>query len=320
MLTAALLAGCGGSGSRGPARASGAPSALSAACPRKVRLVVQERESVGAGAGPLAVEGSTAWVARPQAGDIVRVEGSARSVAQLGGAPISLAAAAGKLWVAERDGDRVVSLDGRTLQKDTTTEVPVPVSVVAGPLGVWALSIDTDSLYHLDASSGASAAPFDSPVLSPVEMVAAGEELWVLGAGEQGLSPFNAQLGRIVRAGFNRPHQSLSGLSASAGTIWLGEPSARSLLQVDAGTAAVRRLAAPDGISPTATATGACGLWLADASGDLALVDASTAAPLGPAIHVGRSVAALAASGTGVWVTDPLDGTLLHVTAEAANA
>ncbi len=280
---------------------------------------MQSRQQVGIGAGPLAVEGPTAWVARPQAGYVVRVAPDGSSAVDVGGTPISLAVGFGRLWVAERDADRVASLDERTLRQDTAASVPVPVSVVTGPLGVWALSIDTVSLYKLDPLHGTTSRALDSPVANPGDMVAVGGELWVLGAGEEGLSPFNAGLERIVRAGFSLPGQSLSGLSAAAGTIWLGETAGRSLLRVEADTAAVRKLPAPDGMQPIATAVGACGLWVADGSGEVALVDPQTGAPLGAPIDVGRSVAALATSGTVVWATDPLDGTLVRVGASPAS-
>jgi hypothetical protein len=323
LLAVALPAGCGGTAATGgPPRASAAasPSAIgSSGCPRRVRLAVQTRQAIGPGAGPLTVSGATAWVARPQAGDIVRVTAAGSRAIHVGGAPISLATGFGKVWVAERDANRVISLDGLTLKQDTASSLPVPVSVVTGPLGVWALSIDTASLYQLDPASGTSSRPFDSPVANPSDMVMVGEELWVLGAGEQGLSPFNGKLERIIRAGFALPGRSLSGLSAADGTIWLGETAGRSLLAVAAGTVAVRRLPAPDGIQPIATATGACGLWVADSSGDVAIVNPQTAAPLGPSIHVGRSIADIATSGTGAWATDPLDGTLVHVVVRPAS-
>ena len=102
-------------------------------------------------------------------------------------------------------------------------------------------------------------------------------------------------------------------MSAAGSVIWLAEPASRAILRVDAASVTVKRLAAPDGIAPIATAGGACGLWVADAGGDLALVDPSTAAPLGPLLHVGRSISNLVSSGSGVWVSDPLDGTVVHV-------
>jgi streptogramin lyase len=321
LLVAALLAGCGGAARTTTSARAGAVAPAAgerASCPGKARLAVAARQAVGGGAGPLATEGGAIWVARPQAGEVIRVSATGTIVAHLGGTPISLEPGFGRLWVAERDGNRVVSLNEQTMRQESAASIPLPVSVVTGPLGVWALSIDTNSLYRLDPATGISAPPYDSPVASPVDMVPVGDELWVLGAQEEGLSPFNAGLERIVRAGFDLPGRSLSGLSAAGGTIWLGETAGRSLLRVDAATAAVQRLPAPDDIQVLATAAGACGLWVADGSGDVALVDPHTATPLAPPIHIGRSVADLAASGTGVWASDPLDGMLVHVEARSA--
>jgi hypothetical protein len=282
-------------------------------CPVRPRLTVRSRWDVGRGVGPIALEGESAWLARPGAGQIIHITVAGRSVIHLGGVPASLAVGPHRLWVAERDGDEVVSIGTRSLAVATRSRVPVPVSVNVGPFGVWALSIDTASLYRIDPLDGVSATPVDSPVADPVDMVAVGEEQWVLGAGEQGLSPVNARLSRVVRAGFDRPGHALSGLSAAGSTIWLAEPGTMTLLRVDSSSVSVRQIHAPAGIRPSATAVGPCGLWVADRKGDLAIVDPQTGAPLAPLLHVGRSVAALAVSGSELWLTDPVDGTLVRV-------
>jgi hypothetical protein len=321
---AALLAGCGGgtsSHSPGTALASSAvlSSATRSGCPAHVQLRVVAKRSVGIGAGPLAVAGGDVWVARPLAGTITRVSPTGTRVVDVGGAPVSLAAGFGKLWVAERDAERIERIDLSTLARSAGAGMSAPVSVVAGPSGVWALSLDAGAIYPINPANGGAGELIYAPVADPSEMVMAGEDLWLLGAGDHGLSPVNAKLGRIVRAGFALPGRPLSGLSAAAGTIWLGEPARRSLLRVDAATGAVQELPAPDRIQPTATVTGACGIWVAGASGELVLADSRTATPLGPPLRVGRSVAALAPTGTGAWVTDPADGTLVHVEAQPAS-
>jgi DNA-binding beta-propeller fold protein YncE len=321
-LMAIPLTGCGGTAATGgPARVGASRSASPGArqgCSARMRLTATEFQSIGRGAGPLAVDGTAVWVARPRAGTLTRVTTAGRTVIHVGAAPISLAVGFGKLWVAERDANQVVLIDTRTLSQTVGASLSVPVSVVVGPVGVWALSLDAGALYQLDPVSGGAASPIDSPVLNPSAMVTAGEDLWVLGSGDHGLSPVNGKLSRIVRAGFDQPGQALSGLSAAGTNIWLGEPGRRSLLRVDARTVAVQELPAPDDIQPTSTATGVCGVWVADASGNLAIADLHTAAPLGPSIHVGRSIAALAPSGTGVWVSDPIDGTLVRVEVRSA--
>jgi streptogramin lyase len=279
-------------------------------------LAVESRQHIARGIGPLAATPEGVWVADPANGEITRVSAEGRAHARLGGTPISLALGFGRLWVAERDGGRVVTLDPRTLALRTSTGISVPVAVLTGALGPWALSLDTASLYQLSPVTGATVAhPFDSPVADPSAMVMVGDELWVLGAGEHGLAPFNGRLGRSVRAGFSLPGRALSGLSAAGRTIWLGEPQARALLRVDTRNVAVRVLPAPNQIRPVATAVGACGVWVAGGSGDLAIIDPATGRPLGPSLHLGASLAAVAPAGRGVWVSDPLGGSLIHVEA-----
>jgi hypothetical protein len=320
VLAAALLGGCGGSASGGAVGDAGTPGvgfAAARGCPAHVRLSLVARRSVGSGAGALAVEGATVWVARPQADSITRVTATGTTAVPVDASPISLAVGYGKLWVAERDANAIAMIDTRTLVRKRGASVPVPVGVVANRLGVWALSLDAGALYPLSPTDGGAGEPIYAPVSDPSEMVASGEELWILGAGNSGLSPVNAKLGRIVRAGFALPGRPLSGLSAAGNSIWLGEPGRHALLRVDAATGAVQELPAPDGIQPTATADGECGVWVAESSGELALVDPATGAALGPPLRVGRSIAALAVSGSSVWATDPLDGTVVRVDAKS---
>jgi streptogramin lyase len=104
-------------------------------------------------------------------------------------------------------------------------------------------------------------------------------------------------------------------MSTDGSSIWIGEGARGALLRIDAASVQVSELPAPFGIRPVATAVGACGVWVAGAGGRLALVDPRDAAPLGPAITVGHSIAALAASAGGVWASDPLDGTVVRVSA-----
>jgi hypothetical protein len=59
-------------------------------------------------------------------------------------------------------------------------------------------------------------------------------------------------------------------------------------------------------------------VWVASATGVLAFVNPRTGAPLASPLRVGRSVASLVASGFGVWVSDPVDGTVVHVSAQPA--
>jgi hypothetical protein len=318
-MIATFVSGCGGAGGtklQGSQPARGARAGR-ADCPARARLVVTTRTEISRGVGPVTVGDGAVWVANASAGEVARVRAGSVSRVRLGGAPISLAFAFGKLWVAQRDANRVITIDPQSLRTLSAAGVPVPVSVVAGSLGAWALSLDAGALYELYPGSGKFVNRTYAPVADPVDMLAAGGELWILGAGEHGLSPFNAILGRVVRAGIVRPGVALGGLSSAANTLWVSEPAGHSLLRVDTRTVAVRQLPAPRGIAPATTAVGRCGVWVADAAGRLELVDPETARPITPPLRVGAAIAALAPAQPGgsgqaraVWVTDPLDGTL----------
>ncbi len=282
-----------------------------------MNLRAQAPVRVGKGAGALLVDGGAVWVARAQAGTVTRIAAGARSVVDLGGAPVSLAAGFGQVWVALRDGDRVAALDPTTLKRGLATPMQTPVSVVAGPTEMWALSLDDAAVYPVGPTPGVLGSPVYSPVQAPSEMVLLGSDMWVLG-GTGGLSPVNVSLGRIVQSGISLPGRSLAGLSGSDGALWLGEPGRGDLIRLDRGTVSARELSAPDGLRPSSTAAGRCGVWVAEDSGRVALIDPNTGAPIGPAVRIGRSIAALAPSGTGVWASDPVDGTIVYIVARPA--
>ena len=299
-----------------PAVVAGAARAAAPVCGRRVRLVITETERVGSGVGALVAQGQTVYAARAAAGTVTRVTGSARQVAHLGGTPVSLTLGFGKVWVALRDANEVVGLDAQSLVRRTAAGVETPVDLSRGADSIWALSLDEDALWQLSPSTGGGT-ELDAPVAGPMAMVRSGPELWVLGASEGGLSPVNAVVGRIIRVGFNIP-AGVSGLSSSGGTLWLAEPAQRVLLRVSVADIGVSAVPAPGSMAPIATAATACGVWVADATGRVAFIDPSTGQSLAAPIRVGRSVARLAVTGGGVWASDPLDGTVVRVSAQPA--
>ncbi len=319
LITAGVLAGCGGSRVSRPPRPVDASAVVSPSvgrgCPAVVRLSASKPVRVGQGAGALTAAGNAVWVARASAGTVTRVTDGGQRVVYLGGAPVSLAAGFGRLWVALRDSGRITTIDMRTLAPGPFVGLSVPVAVVTGPGTVWALSLDTGALYPIDPSDDAPGSPLYAPVSDPTGIVIAGDDAWVLGGANGGLAPLNIRLGQILRSGFTVPGRSLGGLSEFGRTLWLGEPARRELLRVDAPTVAVRELPAPDGLHPSATAAGPCGVWVADSSGTVVLIDPATGRSLGPPLRIGRSIADLVRSGTGVWASDPTDGTLVYVAA-----
>jgi hypothetical protein len=299
-----------------PARAAASPAP---ACPKAVRLSAGRPIDAGRGVGPLTVDGDTVWAARPAAGTVMKLNGATPAVAHLGGTPLSLALGAGKLWVALRDAGRIVGLDPDTLATRASANLLTPVSVAVGRDGVWALSLDEAAAWRLIPSTGQPYAEVDSPVSAPTSMVMTGDELWIMGAANGGVSPVNAAEARVTRVGFDLTGRSVAGLSTFGPTVWLGEPGRHDLIRVILSNVAVTELPAPGGMAPIATAAAACGVWVADASGTLAYIDTDTGRSLAAPLHVGRSVASLVASGSSVWVSDPVDGHVVKVTAQPSS-
>lgn len=317
ILVAVSLTACGAVAPRAPISTVGTEAASrtpAPGCAQAMSLSAEAPVPVGKGAGALLVDDSAVWVARAQAGTVTRITSSGgRSVIDLGGAPVSIAAGFGKVWVALRDGNRVAAIDPGTLRRSVATQLETPASVVAGPTAVWALSLDDAAVYPIGPAPGVLGSPVYAPVAAPIDMVTVGDDAWVLGGASGGLAPVDLRLSRILQPGVNIPGRSLAGLSGSPTALWLGEPGRADLLRLDINSVTVKELPAPDGLRPSSTAVGPCGVWVADGSGTLVLIDPDSGRPIGPALRIGRSIAALAPSGTGVWVSDPVDGTIVYV-------
>lgn len=314
-----VVAGCSRASTSLPSAGRGAESSASS-CPRHASLVPVATKRLRRGIGAVVAEEGFVFVANPVVGTLTRVSGGSSTVIHLSPGPMSLTVYDGRLWVSQRDANTVISMSTQSLHRLTTSHIPAPVDVVAGPFGVWVLSIDTAALYQINPGSGMNFAPRDSPAADPTEMVAAGEELWVLGAGEQGLSPFNAKLGRIVRAGFRLAGESMSGLSANEADVWLGEPRTRAILHVNIGAMRLERTAAPGRMAVASTAIAQCGVWVASPEGKLGLIAPGSGISLATPMQVSSTIAALTTSGGDAWVTDPVNGTLTRVSLQEARA
>ena len=87
-------------------------------CAQVMSLSAGAPVRVGKGAGAILADAGVVWVARAQAGTVTRITAGGRSVVDLGGAPVSLAAGFGQVWVALRDGNRVAALDPEHAQPE----------------------------------------------------------------------------------------------------------------------------------------------------------------------------------------------------------
>ncbi len=315
--TLASLAGCGKSDKMPRATRAAAPQSANrrsgVRCPTGVRPRTVRQIKVGAGADALAINGSEVWVTRPRAGTITRISGRRHEVVDVGPTPVTAVFAFGKLWIGLRDGNRIVSVDPHTLVETQGPSISVPVKLLAAGPTLWALSLDSNALFPIEPTSNEVGEPIYAPVADAIDMVLAGDELWVLGASNGGLSPVNVSLRRVVRSGFDLPGRLVGGLSAAGTELWLAEPTRNALLRIDGSTINVTEFPMSSSVRPSSTAVGPCGVWVASGDGMLTIVSSETGRALATPIRVGRSVGELVASGTGVWVSDPVDGKIVYV-------
>jgi streptogramin lyase len=76
-------------------------------------------------------------------------------VIEVGGAPMSVALGDGTVWVAQNQGDSVVSIDAES--KTANEPVPVgtaPASVAAAGGAIWVANTFDDSVTRIDSGSG----------------------------------------------------------------------------------------------------------------------------------------------------------------------
>jgi streptogramin lyase len=314
VVAALLLAGCGDRAVRGaPAIESTVPAA---ACPPASPLRIDARVRVGRGAGPMTVAGDRLWTSRPAAGVLVSVglratPRAARPV-RIGGAPVSLAAGLGSIYVADRDRDRILRLDPVTGKVVRLAAIQSPVKVAVSQAALFAISLDDGALHRLDPLTGVGT-PLAIPALAPIDAVLEGGDLWILGGGDAGVSPFDERRNAFVRAGVRMPTRVVGAIAAGAGAVWAALPTARAVARIEPQTLSLGVLRASRGFAPTAVAVDGCSVWLGDSDGRVERIDPATGRTLGRPVRSGTALAALVADRGGVWASDPSDGTVVRV-------
>jgi DNA-binding beta-propeller fold protein YncE len=316
-VAALLLGGCGEGAVRGSTPAAPVAVAVAQGCPPATALHVDARVRVGRGVGPLAIDQGRLWAARPAAGELVLVRTGARSRiarrVRVGGAPVSLAAAFGNIWVADRDGGRILRVGLVSAAVAQWAEVDAPVKIAVAGERLFAISLDDGALYALNPRTRGAGVDIAIPARGPVDAIQQGGELWVLGGGDSGLSPLDLRTGAFRRAGVRLPVRVVGAIAAGHGAVWAALPTARAVARVDPASLSVGIGRASNGFRPTVVAVDSCTVWLGDADGRVARLDPDSRRPVGRPLRIGRSLAALVADRGGMWASDPRDGTVVRV-------
>ena len=114
---------------------------------------------------------SAVWVALRD-GSVVRVNGAneVEATIEVGKDPIALAADQPLVWVADRDGDAVLSIDTQTNAAQKAVEVESPIDVAVTEEATWVLS-EGGEVEAIDRLSGLTdqAASFNAPGATAIE-------------------------------------------------------------------------------------------------------------------------------------------------------
>jgi YVTN family beta-propeller protein len=136
----------------------------------------------------LAAGAGYVWVTAPDAGDVLRIDGSRRSIARVhvGGFPAGIAVAGGSIWLADRDGGRLVRLEPSTLQP-----VGEPLRLGGKPFWVatagrylFAGDAASGTVSRIDVRSGKAAGPpirvaRPTSLTHALAVTPAGNSVWV---------------------------------------------------------------------------------------------------------------------------------------------
>lgn len=315
LAAATALAACGGNKTPQPTGGTRAP-----VCARSSAITPGATVAVGRGAQDLELAGGRLWIANPRAGSLTEIDaatgkGSGKGPVRLGGAPVSVAAGFARLWVADRDRDRIEIVDPRTRRIRTGATIDTPVRVAMGINEPFALSLDDGTLQRLDPrTGGAITNEVGVPARAPVDMARLGPDIWVLGSADRGVVPFELRHASFVRSGLRVGNGAAAGLTTGQGALWVATPGDDAVVRVDPVRAQGFGLVGPRGFAPTRVAVDDCAVWIGNARGEVARLDPATGKPLGARVKIGTSIGDMVVAGDGIWVSDPAGGTVVRVT------
>jgi YVTN family beta-propeller protein len=268
--------------------------------------------------GPIAVSGSSIWVASPRRKAISRIDAhSARVVAttSLAATPVALAPGpAGSVWVLTSGTDpAVIQLDAKTGQVAKRLALasccPGPSAIVSAPSGaLWVAG--REGVLRIDPSSGAKT--LVEPHLRAVAIATGPGGRAFVSNGWDTVTPLPAagRRGITFRHKPNAreaPSTQPTGLVYRDGTLWAVDGAARSVLAISPSSLDLRidldSAVVPVGRAPADIAYGEGSVWVANrGDGTISKIDPARHR-VTMTIHLGYRPAGLAVGAGAVWAT-----------------
>jgi DNA-binding SARP family transcriptional activator/ABC-type branched-subunit amino acid transport system substrate-binding protein len=264
--------------------------------------------------------------ARPVLNGVIRIgsNGTPAAATRLDGTPSNLAAAGGRAWVLDADGQTITQVGGDGRRLRTFATGATPTDVVAAHDGLWVAQghagssqfpgAQTTSVAHVDARTGAVVRTVSLPIAAgPVSIAqhdriaASAHAIWVIGRDGAviRIDPLSHAVTRVLRLG-------ATAVAADADAVWVLTLDG-SLVRIAERSGSVGVPIDLHGTGASSLAAGGGAVWVVDsAAGVLERFDARGG---GAPIEVGAGAGPVAYGAGTVWVAQPGRRTVLRIDA-----
>ncbi|MGP0037617.1 MAG: ABC transporter substrate-binding protein [Solirubrobacteraceae bacterium] len=247
-------------------------------------------------------------------GGIVAVDAGSDSLASatpLTGAPGSVTAGGGSVWVADPVADRVYQVDPNS--GSVVDRIPVgaePGSIVSGGGAVWVVSTVGSTVTRIDPSTDTSVPPANLPGANPGAIAYGAGRVWVADSVQRELFEIDPATDALERTWSLNLQP--SAITMGDGAVWVAGYGNAMVEKLDPVSGKVIGHVHV-GDDPVALAFGSGSLWVANSlDSTVSRVDPSTLA-VRAVIAVGSGPAALAAAPGAVWVANQYSGTVSRI-------
>ena len=229
--------------------------------------------------------------------------GSGRVAASVavGAEPAAVAAAAGRIWIADDVRDTVSRIDPRGPHVEQTLPVgSAPTALVAGAGALWVADARGGSLSRVDPRAGVLVQTIPAGT-HPVAVAFGAGAVWVADAGGSAVVAVDARTGAVRRRiGLSAQP---AGIAVGFGSVWVTEPIRRRLVRLDPRSGAIADEIDVGG-GAAAIAVGGGAVWVVNRlDGTVSRIDPTTDA-VSATTPVGAAPVGVVAGPSSVWVAD----------------